>query len=44
VSISYAKPSTTFDGKFIEPLEALKPLQNDGELLDSPPPHQPTFQ
>jgi hypothetical protein len=43
VSIFYAKPSTTFDGKFMEPLEALTTLQNDNELLVFPPPHQPDF-
>lgn len=43
VSIFYAKPSTTFDGKFMEPLEALTTLQNDNELLDFPPSSQPSF-
>jgi hypothetical protein len=43
VSIFYAKSSTTFDGKFMEPLEALTTLQNDDELLDFPPPYPPHF-
>jgi len=43
MSIFYAKPSTTFDGKFMEPLEALTTLQNDDGLLHFPPSYQPSF-
>jgi hypothetical protein len=43
VSIFYAKPSTTFDGKFFGAFGSSNTLQNDYELLDFPPPHQPHF-